>query len=109
MSYDVDKHLTSSSMIVTQVVSSPKVPTGETLVRVTENCSSGSLAILLLMIGMVLQKVCMTSSLGSKDCSCPIILISYIVKEMYMVMRTSSISHAQLCNTKKLQNSACGV
>ena len=66
MSYDVDKHLTSSSMIVTQVVSSPKVPTGETLVRVTENCSSGSLAILLLMIGMVLQKVCMTSSLGSK-------------------------------------------
>ena len=57
----VTKHLQSSSMIVTQVVSSPKVPTGEALVRVTENCSSGSLEIMSFMIGMVVQMICRIS------------------------------------------------
>ena len=54
-------------MIVTWVVFSPKVPTGEALVRVTENCSSGSLESVSLMIGMVVQIVCDgVSSVGVK-------------------------------------------
>ena len=51
---------------MTQVVSSPKVPTGVALVRVTENCSSGSSETASLMIDMVAQMVCGISSLGVK-------------------------------------------